>query len=236
MSDAAPMDRSPKMPGQEQLSERVAAYLREGIMSGELASDTFIRTEALAQELDMSATPIREALMILHSEGTVQWEPRRGFRIPTLSRAELEDLFMVQSWIGGELARRAAKSMTPADMDQLDKYQEGLEAASVRGDVESVDDFNHQIHLAIYAAAHSERLSSLLNSTVTYVPLRYIFQQVPNWDQTSVHDHGAILKALRTKSAANARDAMTEHVWNIGNLLIDHLEVLGRLQAPATAD
>lgn len=53
----------------QQLSEKVASYVREAIMVGELSAGSHIRTEHLAEELGVSATPVREALMILHSEG-----------------------------------------------------------------------------------------------------------------------------------------------------------------------
>ncbi len=226
--------RPSNKPGRQQLSERVAMYLREAIMAGEMQTDSFIRTEALAENLDVSATPVREALMILHSEGTVQWEPRRGFRVPALTRSDVEDLFMVQSWIAGELARRACKVMTVADMDTLDSFQQKLESAADNGDVQAVDSFNHQIHRAINKASDSERLASVLNSTVNYVPLRY-FQQIPGWVEASVHDHAPIFTALRAKSPAKAQDAMAEHVWHIGNLLVEHLASLGRLDPAASS-
>src|SRR5690348_6013310 len=62
----------PAMRGRHQLSEMVAAHVREAIMIGALRAPGYLRTEHLAAELGISATPVREALMILHSEGAVR--------------------------------------------------------------------------------------------------------------------------------------------------------------------
>ncbi len=94
-----------------QLSGRVAAALRESIMVGDLRAPAFVRTEHVAAELGVSATPVREALMLLHSEGVVRWEPRRGFRVVPVTRRDVDDLFVVQAFIAGELAARAAEAL-----------------------------------------------------------------------------------------------------------------------------
>ena len=74
----------------QQLSHRVATYVREGIMVGQFPAGEFLRTESLAADLRVSATPVREALMILQSEGSVRWEPRRGFRVVSVSDRDVQ--------------------------------------------------------------------------------------------------------------------------------------------------
>jgi DNA-binding GntR family transcriptional regulator len=58
-----------------------------------------VRTEQLAAQLQISATPVREALMLLHSEGVVRWEPRRGFRVVPVTHRDVIDLFEVAAFI-----------------------------------------------------------------------------------------------------------------------------------------
>jgi DNA-binding GntR family transcriptional regulator len=114
------------------------------------------------------------------------------------------------------------------DLDQIDNFQNKLEQAVEAGDVQSVGSFNHQIHRAINKASGSQRLTSVLKSTVNYVPLKY-FEQIPGWAEASAHDHAPILKALRTEDANACRETMSEHIRHIGTLLIDHLDQIGRL-------
>lgn len=216
----------PARPGQfgdkQQLSQRVAAYVREGIMVGEFQPGEFVRTEHLAAQLGVSQTPVREALMILHSEGSVRWEPRRGYRVVALTGRDVRDLFQVQSYIAGELAARAAECLDEAEIARLSSVQDELAEAEGAGDTELVDRLNHEIHRTVNKASGSARMASLLNLTVNYVPLRF-FGTIEGWPSASARDHSAILEALRARDPEAARSAMTGHIEHIGELLVAHL-------------
>ncbi|MBB3051119.1 DNA-binding GntR family transcriptional regulator [Prauserella isguenensis] len=206
----------------QQLSERVAAYVREGIMVGEFPPGEFVRTEHLAAQLGVSQTPVREALMILHSEGSVRWEPRRGYRVVALTGRDVRDLFQVQAYIAGELAARAAEHLTEAEIDRLGSLQDELTEAERTGETDLVDSLNHEIHRTVNKASGSARMASLLNLTVNYVPLRF-FGTIEGWPSASAHDHAEILTALRARDPQAARTAMTAHIEHIGELLVAHL-------------
>ena len=212
----APLDE------RHQLSEQVAAYVREAIMVGDLRAPEFIRTERLAAQLGVSATPVREALMILHSEGAVRWEPRRGFRVQPISPRDVEDLFEVQAFIAGELAARAARVLTVEDVAQLRATHHELEESLAAGETEKVERLNHEIHRTINRAGGTGRLTSLLNLTVQYVP-RHYYGRVDGWADASAHDHEDVFVALEAGDADAARRGMAEHARHIGRLLVDHL-------------
>ncbi len=208
--------------GHRQLSEKVANRIREAVMVGELR-DGFLRTERLAEDLGVSQTPVREALMILHAEGTVQWEPRRGFRLLPMTREDVEDLYDVHAYIAGELAARAATTMTAAEVDRLEVIQAELEEANRTGNVELIDRLNHEIHRAINISSGSVKMAHLLRQTVRYLPLGF-FGRIEGWADASAHDHAPIFLALREGSRDRARKAMVEHIHHIGELLVDHLK------------
>lgn len=206
-----------------QLSERVAARVREAIMVGDLTPNEFVRTEKLAAELGVSQTPVREALMALSSEGSVKWEPRRGFRVVPVTAQDIRDLFDVQAYVAGELAARAAGNLTDAELAGIDEFQRQLVAANNAGDPREVDRLNHQVHRRINLAARSVRLANLLRSTVQHVPLSS-YGAIEGWDHASVHDHVPILDALHKRDADAARVAMTQHIKNVGEMLVVHLQ------------
>lgn len=208
---------------QLQLSERVAAYVREAIMVGDLRAPEYIRTEHLAGQLGVSATPVREALMILHSEGAVRWEPRRGYRVLPVSARDVADLFKVQAFIAGELAARASQVLTADEVREIRVTHAELEAALADGETGRVERLNHEIHRAINRAGGIGRLTSLLNLTVHYVPRNY-YGRVEGWAQASAHDHAGIFDALERRDPDAARRAMVAHVEHIGALLAAHLE------------
>ena len=120
VSEPAWIPDATELGAHQQLSHKVAAYVREGIMAGQLPAGQFLRTESLAADLNVSATPVREALMILQSEGSVRWEPRRGFRVVSVSDQDVRDLFQVQAFIAGELAARAAQLLEALAIAGLD--------------------------------------------------------------------------------------------------------------------
>ena len=211
-----------------QLSEKVAAYVREAIMLGELQAHQFIRTERLAEDLGVSATPVREALMILHSEGSVRWAPRRGFRVVPMTARDVHDLFDVQAYIAGELAARAVDALDADEIKRLEGVQADLEQAARAGDTDLVDSLNHEIHRTINKASDAARMGMLLNLTVHYVPL-HSFGKIEGWAEASAHDHSDIFDALNNRDREAARTSMVEHIHHIGRLLVDHLEQHGVL-------
>ncbi len=223
MSEPAWTPDSSRFGVNQQLSHRVAGYVREGIMVGQFPAGEFLRTESLAADLRVSATPVREALMILQSEGSVRWEPRRGFRVVSVSDQDVRDLFQVQAFIAGELAARAAGQLAAPAVAALRQLQAKLEDAADHGDAATVDQVNHEIHRRINKSAGSSRLAGLLNQTVQYVPLRF-FGTIEGWSQASAHDHSAIFDAIEARDADAARRAMSDHIVHIGSLLVTHLQ------------
>src|SRR5581483_6398970 len=89
-----------------QLSDEVAARIRQAIMSGKVRQGEYLRLERLAAEFGISVTPVREALKSLRSEGFVVLEPRRGFVVARLSQQDVKDLFWAQAVVAAELTSR----------------------------------------------------------------------------------------------------------------------------------
>ena len=142
-----------------QLSDEVASYVRELIMSGNLRPGDFIRQERIADELELSATPVREGLLALRGEGFVELKPRRGFVVAPLSASDVRDLFTAQALLAGELVSRAALRMGPDDLRALTQVHEALRKAAADGDGELVESLNHDFHRRINRAADAPRLA-----------------------------------------------------------------------------
>jgi DNA-binding GntR family transcriptional regulator len=204
-----------------QLSDEASAYVRELIMSGQLRSGDFIRQDALADELGMSATPVREGLLSLRGEGFVQLEPRRGFVVAEMRPDDIRDLFSAQALLAGELAARAARIADAPTLDQLTELQDRLKRAARRGASDEVEELNHGFHRVVNITAAAPKMAWMLSVAVRYTPRRF-FADIKGWQRASVQDHAAILDALRAKDAERARAAMSEHMVHAGELLATH--------------
>ncbi len=201
-----------------QLSDEVASYVRELIMSGRLRSGDFIRQERIAEELELSATPVREGLLSLKGEGFVQLLPRRGFVVAPLSAADIRDLFTAQALLAGELVARATARIEPAELRALNQVHQALRQAAKAGDGEEVERLNHDFHRRINLAANAPRLAWMLSISTKFAPRRF-FASIPGWSKASAQDHAVIIKAITDRDGEAARAAMMRHMENSGELL-----------------
>lgn len=217
-----------------QLSDEVTSYVRELIMSGRLRSGDFIRQERIAEELELSATPVREGLLSLKGEGFVQLKPRRGFVVAPLSASDIRDLFTAQALLAGELVARATVRITPDELRELNERHKALRAAAAADDGENVESLNHDFHRQINLIAAAPRLAWMLSISTKFAPRRF-FATIPGWSTASAQDHAAILQAITDRDAEAARVAMTKHMENAGELLAANFESAQPVYSPQPA-
>src|ERR1700730_4499395 len=178
-----------------QLSDEVASYVRELIMSGHLQSGDFIRQERIAEDLELSATPVREGLLSLKGEGFVLLKPRRGFVVAPLSAADVRDLFTAQALLAGELVCLAGGRSSEDDLSELTRVHEALRKAAEADDGETVENLNHDFHRRINLIANAPRLAWMLSISSKFAPRRF-FATMPELYRASAQDHAAIIEAL----------------------------------------
>ncbi|SDW43827.1 transcriptional regulator, GntR family [Saccharopolyspora shandongensis] len=211
--------RSPRLP------DELAGRLREGIMTGRLRQGDHLHLERLAEQLGVSVTPVREALLALRGEGFVDLEPRRGFTVAPLSRQDFEDAHRLQATIAGELAARAARQIDTERLAELGALLEEIQMASQFALLDMGEPVA-RFHTVICRAAESPKLSWFLGIAVRYTP-RNATADVPGWREIAVADHQNLLTALRHRDPTAARAAMHQHITHTGQLLIHHLQQLG---------
>jgi DNA-binding GntR family transcriptional regulator len=227
-SVTVPMDRPWDGPRREsrhrpQLGAEAASYVRDLIVSGQLQGGDFIRPESVGQELGISATPVREGLLALRTQGFVRLEPRRGFMVVPLTGGDIRDLFAGQALLAGELAARAVKRSDAAAIARLEQLQVDLEVAAERGDHDDLEELNYRFHRAVNMLADAPKIAWLLGMAVCYVPVRF-YSTIDGWPAATVHDHREVLDAFRRGAAKAARAAMHKHIVHAGELLAIHIE------------
>lgn len=214
----------------QQLPDEVAAYVRELIMSGDVRPGEFLRMEPIAEAVGVSNTPVREGLLTLRSEGFVQLVPRRGFVVASFTPEDVRDIFWAQAQLGGELAARAAKRITEAQLDRLVQLNDEFEAILSAGETDRIPDLGEAFHIVVNRAAESHRLALLLESVVSQLPSHF-YAAIEGKVAASRAEHPQLLEALRKRQATKARRLMEAHILGSADHLIGMLESRG-LWAP----
>ncbi|MEU4236190.1 GntR family transcriptional regulator [Actinoplanes sp. NPDC026619] len=206
-----------------QLSDEVAAALRARIMSGELRPGARIRLEEVAAQLEVSITPVREALLTLRGEDMVELQPRKGYVVSPLSKQDVHDLFQLQGDIAGELAARVAGVITDGQLDELTLADRALQRARPADEVERLE---FAFHRTINRIADARKLSWFLHTATRYTPVRF-YSSDARWRGGMKQDHQELLAAFTARDPGAARAVMTRHFTDGADLLIKHLDDLG---------
>lgn len=210
----------------QQLSQDVATYVRELIISGRVRKGEFLRIDAIARAMQISSTPVREGLLLLQIEGFVRLSPRRGFQVVGFSRQDVRDIFWAQATLAGELAARAAGAITEDELPELDRLLAEHAAAIEAGDEPRYTRLGHQFHRAINLAARSARLAVLLGTMAKQLPNRF-YGMMEGQIRGALDYHPRILAAIKARDPDAARALMSEHIVSGGELLVQRLEEQG---------
>jgi GntR family transcriptional regulator, rspAB operon transcriptional repressor len=105
-----------------QNTEDVYDRVRNAILDGELAPGVVMSQVALAEELGISRTPLREALRMLQSEGLVEGEPNRRVRVAPMTPRDLEEVYVMRVTLEAETLRLSVPLMTPEDLARLEGF------------------------------------------------------------------------------------------------------------------
>jgi DNA-binding GntR family transcriptional regulator len=201
--------------GRQVLADGVYEQIRTLIMNDGIAPGDRVNIDEVARELDVSGTPVREALARLESEGLVVRLPLRGYRVTELlTRDEVEDMYGLRLLLEPPSAAKAASVMTDAW------------AAALRAEMDSCpvapDDDSYEDYKAL--SAHDQRLHQLILHIAGNVAVEQAFDRTHchlhffrlTYNQTSgaaaLAEHREIVDAMISGKTAQARKAMVSHL------------------------
>ncbi|MBV0892049.1 GntR family transcriptional regulator [Paracoccus sp. Z118] len=198
-------------------SPRPALVIRdaliERIMRGLFSQGERLNEERLAQEFNVSRTPLREALQLLSSSGLVRLEHRRGAFVHYPSLDELIEMFEFMADVEALCGRYAAQRIDQERLDRLQVTLDDCEKAADAGDIDAYYIANRDFHRMIYAASGNSFLAAeaerLLNRLA---PFRRTQLQARGRMRQSLAEHRAIYEALVDKDADRAAAIVHPHV------------------------
>ncbi|MCL1051799.1 GntR family transcriptional regulator [Shewanella abyssi] len=192
----------------------VVEVLREKILSGEIAAGMPLRQSALADEMNVSRIPVREALLQLEAEGLVKFEAHKGATATTLSAVQVTELFDLRALIESDLLAKAIPNMTEEDLAEAESILDSLDVAFQDKDqIESWSGLNSQFHTCLYRAADKPHTIEVVNGLNTncdrYVRLQlFLASGIPKAQQ----DHRELLDYCRQGDVDNAVALLRSHI------------------------
>ena len=195
------------------LHDDVADTLREQIFDGTLAPGSFLDEVAMCATLEISRTPLREALKVLTAEGLLRHEPRRGCFVNEVTEQDLDDIFPVIALLEGRCAFEAAHKATDADIAELTTLHKRLNAHAKAGRINDYYATNFAIHEAIILLADNRWLAQSIADLRKILKLARLQQlHAPGRLVESLSEHMAVFAALKNKDSEAAEAAMRTHL------------------------
>jgi DNA-binding GntR family transcriptional regulator len=204
---------------------RIAAELREAILTGEHAPGERIRQEDLADRHGASRVPVREALRMLEAEGLVTLVANTGAWVSQLSLTECEEMYQIRERIEPLLLRYNIPLLTDETIHRIQFLADAMERS---GDVEQFLRLDREFHLSCYTAAQTSVLGDtvlrLWNRTQHY---RRAFTRVfrSEGDRSVHYEHHLLVSAIQRRDLDEAERILAGHIRRTRLELARHPDV-----------
>jgi DNA-binding GntR family transcriptional regulator len=203
-----------------QLSELVTARIRDSITSGAYAPGARLVEGRLAEELNVSRVPVREALRALAAEGLVDVRPRHGAVVASLDPASAREMVQIRATLEGLNARLAAEHCTPELAGKVAEVLAEGNAKLASGDTAKLLDLNARFHDLLYAAGANTMLADLMR-TLRDRSRRLFMNATEDEIRLTWEEHAAILRAVQSGDAALAALLAERHVMRAAQHYLD---------------
>ena len=193
-------------------TEQAADAVRQAILSGQLLPGTPLREAALAAELGISRSTLREAARTLESEGLVRYQMNRGIVVTEITAADVADIYAARAAVELAAADALTRHRDPAVYATLADLVDQIERAFGRGDTAAVLDGDRLFHATLVAATGSPRLRRFYGQLQQEQRLALALSERSRRELgRTADDHGQLLDALRG-SPEHARAELTAHL------------------------
>lgn len=194
------------------LSIEIADRLRSKIVHNELAPGTRIQERLFSRELQVSRTPLRDAIKILSREGLVEVTPNYGARVVDFSLDDIEEMLLVYSELDALAGRLACERATEEDLDRIQGCLLDIERAIEAGDRRAYFSANQAFHIAVVRSAHSPTLLDayyILN--LRLYRTRYLAMTNRDAWMTTARENAPLLECLRRRDADEMERRIKDH-------------------------
>jgi DNA-binding GntR family transcriptional regulator len=205
----------------ETLADKVYQAIRDAIILGDLIPGALHSVQELAGRLNVSRTPVREALLKLSDQGMVRFERNRGARILQTTMHDLEQIFTLRLLLEVPATHRAAQQIGRSELRQLqsalDAFCKAIEHTSLRQHLE----LDARFHRIIMRASGNQRLTDFIDTLRDLQMMRGFSAAPKSRDLRDIcNDHRRIYEQIAAHNPTGAALAMREHIAVAARLII----------------
>ncbi len=195
-------------------TQLVVETLREKILSGEIKAGEPLRQAALAEELNVSRIPVREALLQLEAEGLVSFEPHKGATATELNADQVDELFELRAMLEADLLAASLPNISDQMLEQATQILEKLDNALGKENAANTwSELNSSYHNCLYSGANRPQTQDLVN-TLNKNADRYIRMHLlwAGGISKAGPEHNQLLDFCKAKDIDNAVALLKQHI------------------------
>lgn len=189
--------------------ERVASVLRKAILSRDLTEGQQLTLETVAGQLGVSKTPVREAFLLLETEGLLQMLPNKSVTVLGVNEKNLREHYQVRAALESEAAALCCRP--GCGLSAVEQVMEQSRCAVSAGHFEDYGNLNQAFHVALWESCGNDRLRSMLSVMWNGLSL-HAAETVESYAKKSFEEHCGIWEAVQNRDKAAARERMHRHI------------------------
>jgi DNA-binding GntR family transcriptional regulator len=203
------------------LTARIRAQLRDAIVAGDLEPGTLYSVQTLAENFEVSRTPVREALIDLAGLDMVRFERNRGVRVVAPSPRDIVDIFNLRLLLEVPATRRAVQQIDDKAIAALRKELTAMEKAERVNDEPTLMRHDRAFHVIILDAAGNRRLSAHIDHLRDVVQTRGVSTVGRSRSlKDIISEHREVLACIERRDPDAAATAMRSHIEHTARLLV----------------
>lgn len=203
----------------------IAEKIKKDIVYGRIKRGSKLSTRRISEELNVSRTPVREAIRRLESEGLVDLLPRRGFVVKEYDLDEIKEIYQVRKILESEAIRCACINMSIEELDNIENISKELneELKKQPSNLFKIQEINKRFHFSIYCVCHNKTLCNIIENLwyKSFGLLITIFSAPHRREEIPI-EHQAIIAALKTRKPDEAVKSLRNHMRETKSILISY--------------
>jgi len=210
---------------ENRLPQRAYIVIRKAIRNLQLQPREAFLEREIAEMLEMSRTPVREALIRLEMDGWIKLIPRKGFSVEQIMRENIEQICQIAEALDGVAAELATLNMNEGRLEKLESFIQKQERYVHENNMRAYVDADDQFHNLIVNYAQNKRLKSVIDSHSDQLYRARLFtindRKLP---VRSIKEHQAIIAAMRAQDNKAAQVLMHSHRHRGGQEILEIIE------------